>query len=75
MPELPDVEVFKRYLDATSLHQKIEAVDTDKVSDMPDSFLLPRRKKGSRCPRCEEAIQSKKCAGRTSYFCPKCQHA
>ena len=27
MPELPDVEVFKRYLDATSLHQEIEEVD------------------------------------------------
>lgn len=26
MPELPDVEVFKRNLDATSLHQKIEKV-------------------------------------------------
>ena len=26
MPELPDVEVFKRYLDATSLHKKIEEV-------------------------------------------------
>lgn len=30
MPELPDVETFKRYLDATSLHQTIEEV---KVSD------------------------------------------
>lgn len=27
MPELPDVEVFKRYLDATALHQTIERVD------------------------------------------------
>jgi formamidopyrimidine-DNA glycosylase len=27
MPELPDVEVFKQYLDATSLHQKIESVE------------------------------------------------
>lgn len=26
MPELPDVESFKRYLDATSLHKKIESV-------------------------------------------------
>jgi formamidopyrimidine-DNA glycosylase len=26
MPELPDVEVFKRYMDATSLHQKIRSV-------------------------------------------------
>ncbi len=27
MPELPDVETFKRYLDATSLHQRIIDVD------------------------------------------------
>lgn len=27
MPELPDVEVLKRYLDSTSLHKKIEDVD------------------------------------------------
>src|SRR5438128_1386413 len=27
MPELPDVETFKRYLDTTSLHQRISAVD------------------------------------------------
>lgn len=27
MPELPDVETFRRYLDATSLHQKIEGVE------------------------------------------------
>lgn len=29
MPELPDVEVFRRYVDATSLHQGITAVDLD----------------------------------------------
>jgi formamidopyrimidine-DNA glycosylase len=27
MPELPDVETFKRYLNATSLHQRISSVD------------------------------------------------
>ena len=27
MPELPDVETFKRYLDATSLRQRISGVD------------------------------------------------
>lgn len=27
MPELPDVEVFRRYLDATSLHQKISRIN------------------------------------------------
>src|SRR5947207_12885079 len=29
MPELPDVEIFKRYLDATSLHQRISGVDVE----------------------------------------------
>ena len=27
MPELPDIEIFKRYVDATSLHQKIRKVE------------------------------------------------
>jgi formamidopyrimidine-DNA glycosylase len=31
MPELPDVETFKRYLDATSLHQRISGVDVESV--------------------------------------------
>lgn len=29
MPELPDVEVFKRYLDATALHQTVEEVTVE----------------------------------------------
>lgn len=29
MPELPDIEIRKRYLDSTSLHQKIEAVEVN----------------------------------------------
>src|SRR6266487_6775709 len=29
MPELPDVETFKRHLDATSLHQRISGVDVE----------------------------------------------
>ena len=27
MPELPDVEVFRRYVNATSLHEKIKSVE------------------------------------------------
>lgn len=29
VPELPDVEVFKKYIDSTSLHQKIKDVDVN----------------------------------------------
>ena len=34
MPELPDVEIFKRYFDATSLHQRIQDVDVQ------DAYVL-----------------------------------
>lgn len=40
MPELPDVEVYRRYIDATSLHQTIEDVEVD------DDKILDRVEKG-----------------------------
>lgn len=36
MPELPDVEIFKQYLDATSLHQKIESLRVEDESVLED---------------------------------------
>jgi formamidopyrimidine-DNA glycosylase len=41
--------------------------------DFPSSFLIPRRNKGGRCPRCGAEIRHAKVSGRTAYFCPKCQ--
>jgi len=29
MPELPDVEVFRQYMNATSLHQKISRIEVE----------------------------------------------
>src|SRR5213592_1047807 len=50
MPELPDVEIFKRYLDATSLHQRIIGVDVRSayVLKSVSARELARRLKG-RC--------------------------
>jgi formamidopyrimidine-DNA glycosylase len=50
MPELPDVEIFKRYLDATSLHQRIIGVDVRSayVLKVVSRRELARRLKG-RC--------------------------
>ena len=48
MPELPDVEIFKRYLDATALHRKIKTAkvpDEDVLSDVAKR-TLQRRLKG-----------------------------
>src|SRR6266487_2303970 len=50
MPELPDVETFKRYLDATSLHQRIVDVDV-RSADLLKGISereLARRLKGRR---------------------------
>jgi formamidopyrimidine-DNA glycosylase len=42
---------------------------------LPDHFLLPHREKGGECPRCGGPIATLKAAGRTSYYCPRCQPA
>lgn len=48
MPELPDVEVFKRYLDATSLHQRIgrARVTSEKILGRISRRNLERRLRG-----------------------------
>jgi formamidopyrimidine-DNA glycosylase len=50
MPELPDVETLKRYLDATSLHQRISGVDVESAYVLKgvSARELARRLKG-RC--------------------------
>jgi formamidopyrimidine-DNA glycosylase len=50
MPELPEVEIFKRYLDATSLHQRIDDVDVRNTYILKETSVreLARRLKGRR---------------------------
>src|SRR5215217_4013389 len=50
MPELPDVEVFKRYVNSTSLHQKIESVKVrnSKILGIVSASKLQSTLKGSR---------------------------
>jgi len=42
---------------------------------LPDDYLLPHREKGGKCPRCGGPIATLTAAGRTSYYCPRCQPA
>lgn len=48
MPELPDVQVYKEYLDATSLHQRIDALDVgrDEILGDVSARSLQRRLSG-----------------------------
>lgn len=40
---------------------------------MPRSFLLPERREGMPCPRCGGRVAKRRVAGRSAYFCPRCQ--
>jgi formamidopyrimidine-DNA glycosylase len=40
---------------------------------MPNSWLLPHRGKGGKCPRCGRELKSATIAGRTAWFCAHCQ--
>ncbi|HSO07041.1 MAG TPA: DNA-formamidopyrimidine glycosylase family protein [Pelomicrobium sp.] len=50
MPELPDVEVFKRYLDSTALNQRIDAVSVEakRLLKGVSAATLARHAKGQR---------------------------
>lgn len=45
----------------------------DLVNRLPTTYLLQHRKKGQSCPRCKGTIETIKTAGRTTYYCPRCQ--
>jgi formamidopyrimidine-DNA glycosylase len=45
------------------------------LEHLPDDYLLPHRDRGGKCPRCGGPIATLKAAGRTSYYCPRCQPA
>jgi formamidopyrimidine-DNA glycosylase len=49
MPELPDIEVFRRYLDSTGLHQRIEEVEvrSSKVLEGVSSKRLQKELEGT----------------------------
>src|SRR5256886_7402904 len=53
------------------LKKAIEAKADMKL--MPKSWLLPRRGKGRKCPRCGRELKSTTIGGRTAWFCAQCQ--
>lgn len=59
MPELPDVEIYRRYLNSTALHQKIEEVEIGSAKVLKD-FTKKIKISGRSayfCPRCQKRVQ------------------
>lgn len=61
------------------LHRAMEQVLTQAIKadadpeKMPKAFLLPRRQAGAPCPGCGGNLERISAAGRSSYYCPRCQ--
>jgi formamidopyrimidine-DNA glycosylase len=43
------------------------------VERLPRGYLLRQRNRGGECPRCATNFETYKLAGRTGYYCPRCQ--
>lgn len=69
--KLKPSEIEKMFISMKKVLKKaIEYMD--KPENLPDSYLLPHRYEGGKCP-CGGSINIIRVAGRTTYFCPKCQ--
>lgn len=40
---------------------------------MPRGWLIPARRKGAHCPRCDTPLETLSAGGRATYRCPRCQ--
>ncbi len=44
-----------------------------KNEKLPDSFIIPHRKKNGKCPNSDIKLKTVKISSRTAYYCPECQ--
>jgi formamidopyrimidine-DNA glycosylase len=49
------------------------AIKTGGDENFPSDFLVSRSNRAAACKVCGEAIEKKTIAGRTAYFCSRCQ--
>lgn len=70
--KLSDKHVRRLFRAMHDVLEKAIALKTD-FNRLPKSWLLTRREKRGRCPRCGSALQSATIGGRTSWFCADCQ--
>lgn len=67
-------EAKLKQLYKTSCSVLLTAINAHTVpGQMPATFLLPHRKQGGRCPLCNTNLEKIKAAGRTAWYCPRCQ--
>lgn len=56
--------------------RRVLTMAADRQADptrLPSSWLLPHRDRSEPCPRCGGDVRKAKVAGRSAYWCPRCQ--
>lgn len=66
-------ELFRQIKQVLNIAIERGAGAEQSLERLPDGYLLPQREKRGKCPRCGGPIATQKAAGRTSYYCPRCQ--
>jgi formamidopyrimidine-DNA glycosylase len=69
---LGDKTLAKLFRATRYILERAIAANAD-ANQMPRSWLLPRRGKGAKCPRCKRPLKSATVGGRTAWFCGHCQ--
>ena len=69
---LGDKDLTKLFRASHYVLQKAIAAKAN-TSQMPRSWLLPRRGRGGKCPCCRRKLTSVRIGARTAWFCPQCQ--
>jgi formamidopyrimidine-DNA glycosylase len=69
---LSDKDLSRLFRATRYVLERAIALKTD-FNRLPKSWLLTRREKRGRCPRCRRALKSATIGGRTSWFCAHCQ--
>jgi formamidopyrimidine-DNA glycosylase len=69
---LKNVQVIALFSSIQNVLKTALSTDTD-LEKLPDSYLLPHRHPGGKCPRDGALLRHEKIGGRTSYFCPEHQ--
>jgi formamidopyrimidine-DNA glycosylase len=69
---LRDKDLARLFRATRHVLAKAIALKTD-FNRLPESWLLTRRGKRGRCPRCGRDLRSATVGGRTSWFCGNCQ--
>jgi len=70
--ELSESDMKRLFKNTRRVLKKAIEKEAD-VLELPKSYLLPHRKEGDKCPKCDTKIKKIKVSGRSAYYCPSCQ--